>query len=228
MKASKMKLWGLGLCVSMIGFSSLANAAIQMLGHVSRGAGCPEGSVQVMWDPGFTSFTVLYDRLLLEAGRGRGAAGRVNCEVEMILKKHQLQGFAVEAVDLRGFVQLDPGVRAQQLVSVSSGSTRELRVISTDFGAQRWQGPIAQNYTISTLRPSRRPEILNCIPFREKTRLVIRTQMDIAGASGGSGGMMAVDSADGRVMQRYHVRWQNCVETTKDLIEDLIGRLGRR
>lgn len=211
-----------------IGTAFNALARIQFLGAISRGAGCPEGSVSVQWAADGSSFTVLYDRLLLEVGAGRGPQGRTSCEVEMILKKHRLQGFAVEAVDLRGFVQLDPGVRAQQSVSVSSGSTQELRRVSTDFTSQQWQGPIADTYTLSTVRPARRPDILNCVPFRENTRLVLRTQMMIQNAQAGRTGMMAVDSSDGRVMQRYHVRWQNCAETTKDLIEDLIGRFGRR
>lgn len=218
----------MGLVLGLIVSASAAQARIQMQGYQSRGAGCPEGSVQVMWAPDYSSFTILYDRLLLEAGRGRGASGQINCEVEMHLQKHRLQGFAVEAVDFRGFVQLDPGVRAQQTVKVSSGSTKELRAISTDFGMQRWQGPANQNYTLSTVRPPRRPEILNCIPYRENTRLVVQTKLEISNAGGGRGGMMAVDSGDGRVMQRYHVRWQNCVETTKDLIEDIIGAIRRR
>lgn len=226
MGKSSLKNWGLvlGLLLS----ASWAEARMQMEGYQARGSGCPDGSVQVIWAPDYNSFTVLYDRLLLEAGRGRGSAGAVNCEVEMFLKKHRLQGFSVEAVDFRGFIQLDPGVRAQQVVKVSTGSTKELRALSTDFGVQRWQGPIAQNYTLSTVRPARRPEILNCIPYRENTRLVVQTRLDISNADGGRAGMMAVDSTDGRVMQRYQVRWQNCVETTKNLIEDIIGAIGRR
>lgn len=226
MGKSSRKHWG--LLSMLLLFAGAAEANIQMLGYQSRGAGCPEGSVQVIWAPDYRSFTVLYDRLLLEAGRGRGASNQVNCEVDMQLKKHKLQGFAVEAVDFRGFVQLDRGVRAQQVVKVSSGSTKELRALSTDFGFQRWTGPMNDNYTLSTVRPPRRPEILNCLPYRENTRLVVQTKLEISNAGGGRGGMMAVDSSDGRVMQRYHVRWQNCVETTKDLIEDIIGALRRR
>lgn len=226
MGTSSLAKWGMVLGLLLSG--AAAEARVQMLGYQSRGAGCPAGSVQVIWAPDYRSFTILYDRLLLEAGRGRGSAGQISCEVEMNLQKHRLQGFAVEAVDFRGFVQLDPGVRAQQIVKVSSGSTKELRTLSTDFGSQRWQGPIDRNYTLSTVRPARRPEILNCIPYRENTRLVVQTKLEISNAGGGRSGMMAVDSGDGRVMQRYHVRWQNCVETTKDLIEDIIGALRRR
>lgn len=197
---------------------------IQMVGYSSNGLGCPQGSVTVQWAPDGNSFTVLYDRLLVEVGGGRGPRAGTNCNVDIQLRKHRLAGFSVEAVDFRGFVQLDPGVVAQQVVRVASGSSKELRALTTDFGFQRWQGPVAENYILSTVRPPRRPEILNCLPFREQTQLTIKTEMQIQNAQGGRSGMMAVDSSDGRVMQRYHLRWQNCAATTIDLIGNLIGR----
>ena len=187
------------------------------------GTGCPQGSVTAQLAPDGSALTVLYDRFDLRVGADT-TQGMQDCKIVLRLKKPLLAGFRIESADFRGFIYLDPGVVADQQVRVGSGSIKELRQITTEFGYQRWQGPVNQNFNLTTVRPLKTPPILDCIPPRENTQIVIESKIRVGQAGGSRIGQLTVDSVDGRIVQRYNLKWVNCLKQGKDLIGGLIGR----
>lgn len=190
---------------------SLPNGQVSVEYVALEGRGCPSGSVAVQLAPDASSFTLLYDQFQLDARSQSLPEISTECKVIIKLRKPLLLGFAVESMDMRGFIQLDSGVSASQKVTVRSGAVGPIRKLQTDFGYEQWQGPVQQNYLISTLKPLQRPEILNCIPPRKDTKIEIISKLRIKNVGGGRAGLMMVDSADGRMVQKYNLRWTNCL-----------------
>ena len=181
------------------------------------GDGCPQGTVTTILSPDATTLTVLYDAFTARVGGGVGEERR-SCNVTLRLKKPRLWSFSVDSVDFRGHIHLDHGVRAEQKVDFSSGPTRI--GFNQSFGFQRWVGPISQNYMLSTVRPLQGPQILTCLPPRENTKIELKSSIRLAGGGGHRGGMMSVDSADGRLVQTYRLTWVSCLQA--------LGELGRQ
>jgi hypothetical protein len=219
--------------VSILAFTSMASAqfpgraSVQVTGVISGGAGCPQGTVQVVMAPDGSSFTVLYDQLQLQASPSQ-PIGAMDCTVTINLRKPLLMGFGIESVDFRGFVGLDRGVAAEQRVSVTSGAVKGIREISTEFSTQTWRGPLRQNYTMTTVRPLQGLEILNCLPPRENTKIVIKSRLRMQVQHGHGEGLLTVDSTDGKMAQKYHLRWQNCANDIGNVIGGILGGLARR
>ncbi len=181
------------------------------------GDGCPQGTVTAILSPDATTLTVLYDAFTARVGGGVGEERR-NCNVTLRLKKPRLWSFAVDSVDFRGHIHLDPGVRAEQKVDFSSGPTRI--GFNQSFGFQRWMGPVSQDYMLSTVRPLQGPQILTCLPPRENTKIELKSSIRLSGGGGHRGGMMSVDSADGRLIQTYRLSWVSCLKA--------LGEVGRQ
>lgn len=204
-----------------------AEAQLQMTGVISGGSGCPQGTVNVAMAPDGSSFSVLYDRLGTQVGPGV-RVGAADCRVEIKIRKPLMLGFQIESADFRGFVALDPGVAAEQRVSVAAGAIRQIRDATADFGHQRWVGPVQQPFTLTAVRPGRL-DILACAPPRENISIVIKTQIRMQQARNPNGqGLLTVDSADGKVMQRYKLRYQNCARTIGSVIGGILGGIGGR
>lgn len=177
------------------------------------GDGCPQGTVTAILSPDASTLTVLYDAFTARVGGGVGEERR-NCNVTLRLKKPRLWSFAVDSVDFRGHIHLDHGVRAEQKIDFSSGPTRI--GFNQSFGFQRWVGPISQDYMLSTVRPLQGPQILNCLPAKENTKIELKSSIRLAGGGGHRGGMMSVDSADGRLIQTYRLSWVSCLKALQD------------
>lgn len=215
------QLFSLFFSLLGLSFTAVAGSDVYIESFTTSGAGCPNGSVSVTMDPDGNSITVLYDRFQLQALGSSLPNVEMKCKIEAVIRKPKLMGFSVESVDFRGFVQLDRGVRAAQKVKVQAGSSKRLRKLSGDFGYERWQGPLAQSYLLTTVSPFEAPEVLNCIPFSKKTKMSIESKIQISGAGGGRQGLLAVDTADGRVAQKYNIKWHNCIGAIGDGLGDL-------
>lgn len=191
------------------------------------GSGCPDGSVQVVLAPDASAFTVLYDRFQLQVTPGN-PKGEMKCEVQIKLKKPRLQGFAIESADFRGFVWLDHGMTAEQTVSVGAGAIKEIRQLTSEFGSQKWNGPISENYILSTVRPINGPKLLNCLPAKDETKIIVKSKIKIEPRHSAGIGQMSVDTADGRVSQTYRLRWDNCARRIGGAIGGILGALSGR
>ena len=198
---------------------------VEVTGVITGGNGCPQGTAQVVMAPDGSAFTVLYDAMNLHVDPSN-PNGILDCQVHINIKKPLMMGFFVESADFRGFVALDPGMVAEQQVSLASGATSDIRRMTSDFGVQRWAGPVADNYTITTVRPRTGLDILNCVPPREKTRIVVTSRISIRPGTAAGNGQVAVDSTDGRLAQHYRLRWQNCANDIGNAIGGIIDLIG--
>ncbi len=186
------------------------NAADIGLESISYGGdGCPAGTVSAVLSPDASELTVLFDAFQTRVGADLTTA-RAACEVKLNIRKPKLWSYKIESVDFRGFVFLDAGVRAEQKVDFQNGPA--MVGFNKSFGYQRFTGPINQNYTLSTIKPLNGPNLLSCLPAKKNVELKIRSSIELKGGGGAQGGMMSVDSVDGRVIQKYRLSWISCLK----------------
>ncbi len=191
-------------------FSTEAWAEIQLKSVEYRGSGCPQGSVRAVLAPDGSAFSVLYDRYNTEVGEQITLA-RKTCSVILHLTKPRNLGFRVDAADFRGFVALDENVVASQNVKVMSGPNPGHRKLSAEFGNQVWKGPINEDYTLRAVRPvNRRPPILDCVPRKENTDIVVDSTVQITNGGPNKNGQLTVDTADGVLLQKFSLTWIDC------------------
>ncbi|CAN5497613.1 hypothetical protein BH10BDE1_BH10BDE1_23920 [soil metagenome] len=173
------------------------------------GDGCPQGTVTAILSPDASELTVLFDAFQTRVGADLTSA-RASCEVKLNIRKPRLWSYKIESVDFRGFVHLDAGVRAEQKVDFQNGPA--MAGFNKSFGYQRFAGPVSQNYILSTIHPLNGPDLLSCLPAKKNVELKIRSSIELKGGGGAQGGMMTVDSVDGRVIQKYRLSWISCLK----------------
>ncbi len=178
------------------------------------GDGCLPGTVSVTLSPGATELTVLFDDFQTRVGADV-ASSRKNCEVKVKIKKPRLWSYRIDSVDFRGFIHLDRGVRAEQKVDFQNGPSHA--GFNKSFGYQRWIGPASENYLLQTVKPLNGPDLLSCLPAKKSVELKLRSSIELKGGGSHLGGMMAVDSADGRVIHRYRLSWISCLKELRNL-----------
>jgi len=210
-----------------IGFmgSIKAQALIELRQVEYRGTGCPQNSVSIQIDPSGKSFTVLYDQMDSRVDRVHNN-DRKNCKVILKINKPKYLGYRIESADFRGFVNLDHGVTAVHEAKIQSGSVRGLQKLSTEFGLQTWVGPISQPFYTSTQRVirGRYQDLFDCLPLgRRDSEIIIDTEVRLHHSGGNRYGQLTVDSADGRLAQRYNLAWTHCGQAVGDAIGALIG-----
>jgi len=185
-------------------------AQVSLTGVEYKGTGCPQGHVSVTLSPDGSSFSVLYDSFNLMVGEDITQA-QSSCSIVLHLKKPKKLGFRVDAADFRGFVALDPDVTATQKVQVMSGPNHGHQQLSAEFGTQVWKGPLTENYILRAVRPvNNKPPVLDCVPPKENTDIVINSQVQISGGGGSRFGQVTVDSVDGLIVQKFSLTWINC------------------
>lgn len=173
------------------------------------GDGCRHGTVSIVLSQDASELSVLFDEFQTRVGADVSTS-RSNCEVRIKIRKPRLWSYRIDSVDFRGFVHLDAGVRAEQKVDFQNGPSHA--GLNKSFGFQRWTGPLSQNYLLSTIKPLSGPDLLACLPAKKSVDLKLRSTIEIKGGGGHKGGMMAVDSADGRVIHRYRLSWISCLK----------------
>ncbi len=191
-------------------FSSTAFSQISMTGYEFQGSGCPQGHVSVVMTEDGSSFSVLYDAFDLRVDAATQSA-QASCSIVIHVRKPKKLGFQVEEADFRGFVALDAGVSATQNVQVMVGPNRGHQKLSAEFGTQTWQGPVADNYALRAVKPTKkRPAVLDCVPPKENTDIIINSQIKIANPVGAAFGQLTVDSVDGKLVQKFNLKLINC------------------
>lgn len=191
-------------------FAATANAQINLTGFEYRGTGCPQGHVSVVMTPDGSAFSILYDAFNLNVDHNV-LQSRGDCAITLHIQKPRKLGFQIEAADFRGFVALDTGVTATQKVQVMVGPNHGHQQLSAEFGAQIWQGPISDNYALRAVRPTtQRPAVLDCVPPKENTDILVNSQISLANSGAGNFGQLTVDSVDGVVVQKFSLKQINC------------------
>ena len=185
-------------------------AQVALTGVEYQGSGCPQGHVSVTLSPDGSAFSVLYDSFNLMVGDDTAQA-QSTCSIVVHLKKPKKLGLRVEAADFRGFVALDPDVTASQKVQVMSGPNHGHQQLSAEFGTQVWKGPVADNYILRAVRPvNNKPPVLDCVPPKENTDLLIKSQVQLTGGAASRFGQFTVDSVDGLLVQKFSLTWIDC------------------
>ncbi len=191
-------------------YSALSFAQINLISAEYQGSGCPQGNVSVVMTPSGSAFSILYDAFDLRVDKNITVA-RASCRVVLHVKKPRKTGFRIENAEFRGFVALDAGVSAAQNVRVMVGPNHGHQKLSAEFGSQVWQGPIAENYLLTAVRPiNKKPPVLDCVPPKENTDIIVDSQIQINNSSANNFGQLTVDSVDGVLVQKFAITWLNC------------------
>jgi hypothetical protein len=176
----------------------------------SEGAGCPPGSVTATMDPDASSFTVLYDRFDMRAGADISRIS-MECNVKIKFSKNKFNSFAVSSADFRGFAFLDSQVQGRIESKVKTGNTNFVQGATSSFALESLIGPMNTNFTLTTQRVLASTDTLACFPFKDSMVVLINTKISIKGAGGSLAGQLTVDSTDGRMAQKYSLKWMNCL-----------------
>jgi hypothetical protein len=198
------------LLLAMMLFALPSLAQVTLTGFEYSGSGCPQGHVSVTLSPNGSAFSVLYDSFNLMVG-DQTAQAQSTCSITLHLKKPKKLGFRVDNADFRGFVALDPNVKATQKVQVMAGPNHGHQQLSAEFGTQVWNGPMADNYNLRAVRPTNnRPPVLDCVPPKENTDIMINSQVQLTGGGPDRFGQFTVDSVDGLIVQKFALTWIDC------------------
>jgi hypothetical protein len=210
MKTMSLSLFGLAFVLLGAFASEAADlSSVQITSVTYKGSGCPDGSVHTVFSPASGQFSILYDAFSVNVGGiTRETTDVRGCEVNIGLKLPFGYAINVESADFRGFVALDGGVIAQHTVDHQVGSNK---LASYGFGTQIFAGPKQENFLIQSQRPNiKLPKLLQCLPLKQNTNLMVRTHVKITGADGPRQGQLTVDSADGQIEQKYVLSLRKC------------------
>lgn len=212
-----------------LGFVSSAEAWLQVERAEYWGTGCPSNSVSVQVDPSGRSFSVLYDQMDSRVD-AHHTQDRKTCKLVLKIRKPKNLSYQVESADFRGFVNLDRGVVAVHRAKIQTGSVKVMQQLSTELGSQSWQGPVSQSFYTTTQRliENDNEHRLACLPkLNQNPEIIIETEIMVRHRGGNRYGQLTVDSVDGRLEQKYNLRWTNCGGVLAESLLDLVNR-GRR
>lgn len=208
MKTTSLSFFGFVFILLAAVFSEAQDlGSVQVLNVSYGGTGCPAGSVDTTFAPQNNQFSVLYGAFEVAVG---GEVPLKNdqkmCDVRIDLRLPQGTTLNIEAADFRGFVLLDHGVSADHSVDHQVGSTK---VSNFGFGTQTFNGPIQDTYFIQNIRPNLKDKV-KCHPHKNDITIKIKTRIKMKGGDPTRMGLMTVDSADGKIEQKYHVSLRPC------------------
>jgi hypothetical protein len=169
------------------------------------GSGCPAGSVGADVAGDLSAFTLLFDQYQAQVGPGIPMAQkRKNCQINLRLDIPNGWSYSLFTVDTRGYVSLEPGVRAlQQSLYYFQGQMRTGRLQTVVFG------PADRNYVA---RDQIKIENQVWSPCGASRSLNINTEVRVDNSAAPfRQGMMTVDSIDGQFKQIYGVKWRRCI-----------------
>lgn len=182
---------------------------VRITGVSYSGSGCPQDTVSTAFSPDTSSFSILYSAMNLNVGGPTiQSTDTRSCEVQIRVRLPFGYGINVESADFRGFVSLDGGVVAHNEVQTQIDSNP---LAALGFGVQVFAGPRQENYLLRAQRPNLQlPKALLCLPLKRDRTLTVKTRIKMTGGEGARLGMMSVDSADGRIEQKYLLSLRRC------------------
>lgn len=185
-----------------VGQSSTPETSMAVKKIVYRGSGCPENSVAASISEDKKAFTLIFDKNFVdvEAG-GHWQRKRVDCLIQLSFAVPAGWSFGILSTQLRGYVDLDEGASAFERLS-----------LYTKHGFQRiheksFHGAMSQDYLSESTLALR---AVAWTPCRSTVKtLTLKTSLFMYAAKG-SGGVLAMDSADGELSQNYKLAWRRC------------------
>lgn len=216
-----MRKWALfvGLFAQSIAWG-FRPGEVEILSVTAVGAGCPGGSARAVLAPDASAVTVIYDGFEARVS-GPVTSTRKQCDVSIKLKKPKLFAFAVESADFRGFVGLQRGAKASQRVKIESG-TGTIGKVNVNLAQQTWRGPLEEGFNVSAVKPVEGLKYLSCLQPNKDALLKIKSDILVENGGTGAEGLIAIDSFDGGLVQKYNLKWMNCVAVGIGIIGGLL------
>jgi hypothetical protein len=171
---------------------------------VFAGTGCPQNTAVANFNPSRTTFTILFDQFIAQAGPGIPMAeNRKNCVFNV--KVHLPSGFqySIVTVDYRGYTTLDDKVTAAIETSYYfAGSLQQVSVRSP------FVGPMTKDYTFrDTLDIA--TTVWSACGQSENLNANTRIRVDNTRNPKASG-ILTTDSVDGKVQHVLGLAWRKC------------------
>lgn len=168
------------------------------------GSGCPVGSVGTDVADDLSAFTLLFDQYQANVGPGIPMIEkRKNCQINLSLDIPNGWSYTLFTVDTRGYVSLEPGVRAlQQSLYYFQGQMRTGRLQTVVYG------PADRNYAARDQITMENQVWSPCGVVRS---LNINTEVRVDNSAAPfRQGIITVDSIDGQFKQIYGLKWRRC------------------
>nr|BFD31508.1 DUF4360 domain-containing protein [Pigmentibacter ruber] len=167
------------------------------------GSGCPAGSARAVVAPDLKSFTMIFDKYVVNAA-GSNSLDRKNCQILINFQFPQGWSYSIARMDYRGFYNLSAGTYgSQQALYYFQGNLQQAR-LNTVF-----RGPTSGDYTISDTLG-----INNLVwsPCGSLSGLNVNTSLIAQVGPNNPNGYatLTTDSADGSVQTTYALQWQRC------------------
>lgn len=167
------------------------------------GTGCPAGSARAVVAPDLKSFTMIFDKYIVNAA-GSNAMDRKNCQILVNLNFPQGWTYSIARMDYRGFYNISAGASgSQQALYYFQGSLKQGRLNTT------FVGPTSGDYTISDTLGI---DNLVWSPCGARSGININTSLLARVNPNNPFGyaQLTTDSADGSVQTTYALQWQRC------------------
>lgn len=197
------------LLLASSAFASPPSGSVKFRSIQYNGSGCPLGTVAQNISSDNQAFTLTFSEFIAEAGAGISPRNnRKNCQVTAVLSVPPGWQFSVGTFNYRGFIDIDPGVRATHTSSYyfqGQGQTGT-------FSSTR-QGPYADSYTFTDTIGLSSQNLWS--PCNVERALNINTAINVSVNSGSfpnSQGYIANDSIDGslKTLYSYGLVWRTC------------------
>ena len=216
MKISKQLLavlvGNLGLTMTALG-NPVPEQDVEILDIVYNGSGCPLGTVAENISEDKDAFTLTFSDYIAESGPdARVSEGRKNCQLTVSLKVPSGWQYSVGDFDYRGFIYLDRGIRAQHTTNYYFQGDA-----NTAGFEQYIDGPRDDVYSF---RESVGLESRVWSQCSSQRALNINTAVSVRNTDKrrypSAEGVMGTDSIDGKITQKYGLKWRRCDQQSTD------------
>jgi len=168
------------------------------------GSGCPQGTVGSFISADRTTYTLIFDSYIAQAGPGKSIRDqRKNCQINVDLLYPNGYQFSIYSQNYRGFVNLDPGVIGEQRATFYFSGSAAQASTQTHFS-----GPSNKDYLITDSIPFSSQVWAPC---GQEGALNINTQSRVDNSRAPNAqGQLTTDSIDGKVTLKFGLAWRNC------------------
>ncbi|RZA20168.1 MAG: DUF4360 domain-containing protein [Proteobacteria bacterium] len=205
-----MKSLSLTLLLSALASPALAQDLVPQTFRINdlktNGDACPQGSTTINISEDKEAFTVNFSQFYVQKGPGAEPGDkRKFCRAVFDTEQDANWEYAVLAVNVRGFVQLDDKVVATQELQFGT------RGIEYTAQKQFW-GPTVEDYVHGEQIAFGNGRWSGCKPkAADRVKdFVVKSTASLTGGGKNASGLMTVDSIDGALVQSYELVWRQC------------------
>jgi len=196
---------GMATCVLGVGDASAqAPPGVRISKVTNTGNGCKPGTTVVSLSEDGLAFTIIFSAFVAEYGPTvPNSAAQSKCKTHIKLDAPNGFTWSVKAVDHRGFANIADGAKGLQQ------ATYHFRGAPQPTPWRVFEGPFFDDWHV-------RDEVSlagrEWAPCNGGGQLQINTEMKVERGTAGpdSESVMAADSEDLEIEQRYHIDWKRC------------------